>query len=113
MNPIASYLKQHRLIVFFLLAYALSWAVYPMLTVSPMLGILALFGPAIAAIVTAALTGGGAEIAALFRRLARGRVSLRWYAVAVGLPLLLGLGAALLRRAERATPHPICPSWAD
>ncbi len=96
MNPFASYLKRHRPIVFFLLAYALSWAIYPMLTIAPMLGLLALFGPAIAAILTGALAGGGAELTALFRRLGRWRVPLLWYAVASCLPLLLGLAAALL-----------------
>lgn len=96
MNPITSLIKRYPLIAFFSLAYGLSWAVYPLLAVSPMLGIIALFGPAIAAIVVSVLTGGRAAIAALFQRLGRWRIPIHWYAIAAGLPLLLGLAAALL-----------------
>jgi hypothetical protein len=43
--------KKHRLIAFFVLAYLLTWWIYPFLKVSPLLGIFGLFGPALAAII--------------------------------------------------------------
>ena len=49
--------RRFPLIAFFVLAYALTWWVYPLLRFSPLIGLLGLFGPALAAIVvTASLT---------------------------------------------------------
>lgn len=50
------------------------------------------FVPAIAAIVVAGLADGPAAIGRLFRRIARWRVSPRWYLAAVGVPLVMWLG---------------------
>ena len=42
-------MRKHPLIAFFVLAYLLTWWIYPLLRFSPLLGIPGLFGPALAA----------------------------------------------------------------
>ena len=44
-------IRRHPVVTFFVLAYALTWWVYPLLVVSPFLGFLGLFiGPAVLAV---------------------------------------------------------------
>ena len=50
-------MRKHPLIAFFVLAYLLTWWIYPVLKISPLLGIFGLFGPALAAM------GVGVQIA--------------------------------------------------
>ena len=50
--------RKFPLVAYFVLAYALTWWVYPLLRFNPMIGLLGLFGPAIAAIVVTAVTDG-------------------------------------------------------
>ena len=80
--------------MFFVLAYALTWPLIPLVSVSPLLGFPALFGPAFAAIIVSALTDGKPGPRDLLGRLVRWRVGTRWYAVALGLPVVLALTAA-------------------
>jgi membrane protease YdiL (CAAX protease family) len=89
-----AFVKGHPLITFFVLAYALTWPVIPLVSVSPLLGLPGLFGPALAAIVVASLAGGKSALKDLASRLLRWRVGARWYAVALGLPAVLALTAA-------------------
>jgi hypothetical protein len=53
--------RRHPLIAFFVLAYVLTWWIYPLLKFSPLLGLFGLFGPALAAIIMATVTGGRRE----------------------------------------------------
>ena len=94
MDIITAFVKRHQLVAFFVLAYALTWPLIPLVTVSPLWGFPALFGPALAAVIVAALTDGRAGLRDLLGRLVRWRVGARWYAVALGLPMLLALTAA-------------------
>ncbi len=94
MRIITAFVRRHPLIVFFALAYALTWPVIPLVAVSPLLGLPALFGPALAAILVSALTDGQSGLRDLLGRLTRWRVGARWYAVALGLPMVLALAAA-------------------
>jgi CAAX protease family protein len=88
--------RKHPLIAFFVLAYLLTWWIYPLLKFSPLLGIFGLFGPALAAIVVAAWTEGKAGVKALLSRVVRWRVGIPWYVIALGLPTVLSLATAAL-----------------
>jgi membrane protease YdiL (CAAX protease family) len=86
--------RRHPLIAFFVLAYLLTWWIYPLLKFSPLLGIFGLFGPALAAIIMAAVTGGKPGVKALLSRVVRWRVGLPWYVIALGLPTVLSIATA-------------------
>jgi uncharacterized protein len=86
--------RKHPLIAFFVLAYLLTWWIYPLLRFSPLLGIPGLFGPALAAIIMAAVTGGRSAVKQLLSRVVIWRVGVRWYVIALGLPTVLALAAA-------------------
>jgi uncharacterized protein len=88
--------RKHPLIAFFVLAYLLTWWIYPLLRFSPLLGIFGLFGPALAAIIMAAVTEGKPGVKALLRRTVLWRVGVPWYVIALGLPILLSLATAAL-----------------
>jgi uncharacterized protein len=89
-----SLVKRQPLISFFVLAYALSWwpwVLYALdLSPQPIVG----FGPFLAAIVVLLITSGKSGIVGLLRRMVRWRVGLRWYAVALLLPVGISLAAA-------------------
>ena len=86
--------KRHPLLTYFVLAYGLTWPVIPLVSVSPLLGIPALFGPTLAAIIVVTLTQGKTGLKDLLSRLVRWRVGMRWYAVALDLPVILALTTA-------------------
>jgi len=87
-------LRRYPLAAFFVLAYALTWWVYPLMQFSPLLGLPGVFGPAFAAIIMAAVVDGRQGMKALLSRTVRWRVGVRWYVVALGLPAILALTAA-------------------
>ena len=87
-------MRRHPLVAFFVLAYVLTWWIYPLLKFSPLLGFFGLFGPALAAIIMAAVTGGKSGVKALLTRVVLWRVGLPWYVVALGLPTVLSLATA-------------------
>jgi uncharacterized protein len=91
-------MRKHPLLMFFVLAFVVTWWIYPLLRFSPLLGFFGLFGPALAALITTAVTGGRAGVVELLRRIVRYRVHLSWYAVALGLPVVLALATAVLGR---------------
>jgi CAAX protease family protein len=88
-----SVIRRHRVLAFFLLAYALSWGAIPWQS---------FFAPGVlvAALVVVSLTEGVAGLKAMGRRLIRWRVSWIWYALAIAVPLSvnfasIGLNTAL------------------
>jgi CAAX protease family protein len=91
-----SMVRRYPLITFFVLACALSW--WPWILYSfdllpnPIVG----FGPFLAALIVLALTEGKSGVGRLLRRMVRWRVGLRWYAVALLLPIVVTLAAAAL-----------------
>jgi uncharacterized protein len=90
-----SLVKRHPLIVFFVLACALSWwpsILYALdLLPQPIVG----FGPFLAALVVLGITQGKTGIVGLLRRMTRWRVAPVWYAVALLLPVAIALAAAV------------------
>jgi membrane protease YdiL (CAAX protease family) len=86
MNATPSH-SRYSLIVFFALAYLISWASYRVLG-SPSIFTL---GPALAALILAVATGGLAGLRDLLGRTFRWRVGLRWHAAAIFVPIAIGL----------------------
>ena len=113
MNTITSFIKRHPLVAYFVLAYALAWILIPLVvSVSVAFGLLALFGPAIAAIVVTGVTEGRSGVKALLRRAVQWRVGLKWIAVAVVLPILVSATVVLLDAALLGKPLSLVPNEA-
>jgi membrane protease YdiL (CAAX protease family) len=93
MSTVTAFVKRHPLVAFFVLAYALTWPLIPLVSVSPLWGFPALFGPAFAAIIVVTVANGRDGLRDLLGRMARWRVGARWYAVALALPAVLALAA--------------------
>jgi membrane protease YdiL (CAAX protease family) len=84
---------RHPLVAFFALAFAFSWWAVPMGEFLP-------FGPLFAALTVLAVVQGRPGLADLGRRMLRWRVGVRWYVLAIALPLgatlaAIGLNLAL------------------
>jgi membrane protease YdiL (CAAX protease family) len=94
MRTVVALIKRYPLSAFFVLAYALSWWVYPLIQVSPIVGFMGLFGPALAAIIVVAAAEGKTALRDLLGRILRWRVGVRWYVIALGLPAVLALVTA-------------------
>ena len=73
MGTITTFVKRHPLVVFFVLGYALTWPMIPLVTVSPLWGLPALFGPALAAIIVIAVVDGRPGLRDLLGRMVRWR----------------------------------------
>jgi membrane protease YdiL (CAAX protease family) len=93
-------MKRRPLVIFFVLAFAISWACWLLLPVavhhdSPrlfkILKSLGVFGPSLAAIVVVAYGGGMEGVRRLLARLLFWRVSWIWFAVALLLPAVISL----------------------
>jgi len=92
-TTIRSSIKTRPVLIYFILAFVISWGAILVsvgpdgLPVSedqlPVLIVAMLLGPSLAAIVAAGLTSGRGGIRDLFSRLLRWRVGARWYAVAL------------------------------
>jgi uncharacterized protein len=94
MARILRVVRRHPLITFFALAYALSWwpAIFYALDLLPQP--IAGFGPFLAALVVLAITRGKTGVVTLLRRMVQWRVGLRWYAIALLLPVAIAAAAA-------------------
>jgi uncharacterized protein len=92
-------IRRHPLIVFFVLAYVLTWVVWLPRALGVQVGIvgqLSTWMPAVAAFVAAALTGGRAAVRDLGRRLVRWRVPWPWYLVVLAGPAAFSLAVGAL-----------------
>jgi len=99
-SQVGNWIRSHRVASFFLLAYAISWSLDAAVLVLRMepswtrwiiSGFLSALGPAIAAGVVLSVSGDS------FRdwlgRVVRWRVHPKWYAAAVGIPVIVALGS--------------------
>jgi hypothetical protein len=96
MSRLSSVVKQHPLITFFVLAYALSWWAWTLYALELFPNPIASFGPFLAALVVLMVAHGKSGVVGLLRRMVRWRVGLRWYAVALLLPVGLAVAATVL-----------------
>ena len=90
------------MLLYFILAYALSWALWPLVILNPTSSPLVPFGPLIAAVVVSLLAGGTRELLTLLRQLTRWRVHPIWYVVALLGPFVMAAAAAALAVATGA-----------
>jgi membrane protease YdiL (CAAX protease family) len=95
------------LIVFFGLAFGLSWGNAALTAASPSIPFLFPYGPLVAALIVASATAGRAGLKELARRCLRWRVGPRWYAAAILVPVAIAFGAVGLNLLLGATvPRP-------
>jgi membrane protease YdiL (CAAX protease family) len=96
------------------LTIGLSFATYLLPLQRAALPFVIVFIPTVTALALAALTEGRAGVGRLLSQLARWRVSLRWYGIAIGLGLVLRLSMSLLGLALGLLPslqlRPLTPS---
>ena len=108
-NPLRIQAGRRHLILFFALAYALSWALmvpealaahgFIERSMAPGLVALSIFGPTVAAVIAAGVQGGLDSIRSLMRRLLQFKIHWIWYAVVVIGPALIflaGLGLEIV-----------------
>ena len=104
MNTSNVFLKRHAIVLFFPLAYLLSW--WSLLVPQAHGGILP-HGPAFAALILIALTEGRAGVSVWWKRITNWRVSWAWYLAAPAVLLVFQLAAGSLNLLLGATLHPI------
>jgi membrane protease YdiL (CAAX protease family) len=108
MNAAPSYALPRSLIAFFALAFFFSWVSYRVLG-GPTIFTL---GPMLAALVVATATGGLGGLRELLGRTFRWRVSPKWYAAAILVPIAIGLamvGLTIALGAPRPTSEQLGP----
>jgi membrane protease YdiL (CAAX protease family) len=93
MNALIAIIKRHPLASYFILAYAFSWTMVALISVSFVFALLALFGPALAAILVTGIGEGRSGVDKLLRRVVLWQVGIAWYVVAVCLPLVVAVAA--------------------
>ena len=96
MSDLPGVVKRRPLIAFFVLAYALSWLAWPVWAFGLYPNPVFSFGPFLAALVVLAITQGKSGLGGLLRRMVRWRVGIRWYAVALLVPVAITLAASVL-----------------
>jgi membrane protease YdiL (CAAX protease family) len=90
---------RHELVLYFALAYLLSWALWPLVILNPNSSPLVPFGPLVAAVIVALLAGGRRELWALLKQLGRWGVHPVWYVMALLGPLVMAALTAILAMA--------------
>lgn len=91
-----SWLKRNDLAVFLILAFSLSWWPWGFTLLNPDSAPMVPFGPIIAAFIVTAMTTGWAGVKSLMKNMVRWRVGVRWYVVALLLPVGVVLAALYL-----------------
>jgi membrane protease YdiL (CAAX protease family) len=106
MSSLNAFVRTHRILVFFALAYVLTWSPLPW-------GTYFNAGALIAALLVAFAADGRAGLKQIGVRLVRWRVNWIWYAVALGVPLLINTAVMGLTMATGApAPDGGLSAWA-
>jgi CAAX protease family protein len=103
-NGLRGVIQRYPLVTYFLLAYAFSWLMVALISVSFIFALLALFGPALAAIIVSGAAEGRSGVGKLLRRVVLWRAGIPWYAVAIGLPLVVAVAALGVQSLAAGTP---------
>jgi membrane protease YdiL (CAAX protease family) len=93
------------------LAFLISWAAWPLVALNPESSPLVPFGPLLAAVVMALLTGGPRELRVLVSQLGRWPRSPWWYLIALGGPVVVAVAAVAVSIALGASPAPVSADW--
>jgi uncharacterized protein len=115
MARIFTWLKEHPLVLFFLLAYAISWMIWlPQIAsvqgylnkpVSPYLHLLGGIGPMSAAIIVTGFIGGGTGLRDFIRRMFHWRAGITWHLIAwLGPVVLFAIATVIVRMIWGAWP---------
>ena len=99
MSSVRAFLARYDLVVFYVIACLVTWSLASLVSVSYALVMLALFGPAFAAVVASFARGGASAVRELLRRAFIWRIDVKWYAAAFVIPFLHVLAALGLERA--------------
>ena len=112
-SPHSSFLKQHPLVAYFVLAFVITWLIWGLMIASAQ-GIinihfnwwhLGAFGPLVAALIVTGITGGGAGVRELVGRMFRWRVEIKWILVTLLGPVaLFALAVVILRFSSGVWP---------
>jgi len=109
----AGLVRRHPLGAYVLLAYVISITLGLLLNISLAFGLIALFGPAVAAVVVSRIWRGRAGVSELWAVTSRWRVHPAWYVAAVALPIAgTAIGHAIYVIAGNAAltvPGPVEP----
>ena len=110
-SGLKSWVKKHRLVTFFVLSYALAWWAWPLyeLGIWPEQTFFAI-GPLLAALIVIAIAEGRPGFRDLGARIIRWRVAWYWYAVAIGFPLAVRFGTAVVNVGAGGAP---APEWTN
>ena len=110
-SGLKSWIRDHRLVTFFVLSYALAWWAWPLygLGIWPEQTFFAV-GPLLAALIVIAIAEGRPGFRDLGSRIIRWRVAWYWYAVAIGFPLAVRFVAAMANVGPGGAP---APEWTD
>ena len=108
MTKISTWLREHPLVLFFTLAYAISWTIWlPLLAsaqgftskpASPYLHLLGGMGPISAAVLITGFIGGRTALQDLLRRMFQWRVRVTWHLIAWLSPLVVFAVACVIVR---------------
>src|SRR6266498_5833005 len=101
MQSIAAWIKRRPLTAFFVLAHTISWLPWLLGSLAPAIAPFVSYpfftpGPLLAALIVIPIAQGRAGLRALGASLLRWRVGWGWYALALGVPLAVALGATVL-----------------
>jgi membrane protease YdiL (CAAX protease family) len=92
----STWIARHRVGVFLVLAFALSWWSWPLTMLNPTSSAMVSFGPIIAAVVVATVAGGRHRLLRLLKAVVRWRVPWPRYLIALAGPfLIVGVAGAL------------------
>lgn len=91
MNTLSVWIKRHSFVSFVVLAYALSWWI-----AIPMPGMLAPWGPALAALIVVGISEGKSGVKVWWRKVVQRNTRLGWVLLAALIPLVIPLTAARL-----------------